>query len=219
MSPTSTDGAGRATRPALSRARIVSTALELLDRDGLEKLTMRRLGAELGADPMAVYHYFPSKARLFDAVVESVYGGLEMPPATPGGTWRDDTLAYARSIRAALLRHPGALPVLATRPSTSPPVLSVIEHNATRLVDGGLEPGTALDVVNCVAYFVIGQALAQVGEPAGGPEETSAADVDLAPYPAMRAAFASGWEYDFDKQFDLMMGLLLDGLERRLAHI
>ena len=52
-------------RPALSREYILHTALRIVDRDGPDKLTMRRLGAELGVDPMAVYHYLPNKAALF----------------------------------------------------------------------------------------------------------------------------------------------------------
>ena len=69
MTPTrpGNDEGARPTRPTLSRAYIVSKALALIDRDGLEKFSMRRLGADLEVDPMAVYHYFPTKADLFDA--------------------------------------------------------------------------------------------------------------------------------------------------------
>ena len=56
--------------------RVVETALALVDRDGLDRLSMRRLGAELGVDPMAVYHYIPNKAALLDGLTEAVMNEL-----------------------------------------------------------------------------------------------------------------------------------------------
>jgi AcrR family transcriptional regulator len=216
VSPTSTDGAGRTTRPALSRALIVSTALELLDRDGPEKLTMRRLGAQLGADPMAVYHYFPSKAALFDAVVEAVYADLEPPEPDPGATWREDVTAYAVALRRALLRHPGALPAVSTRPVSSALVLDLHERFVARLVDGGIDAATAVDVMTGIAVFTIGQALAEVGEPVGG-DDGGAELPDLSRYPTLLAAIEQGWSSDFDKQFHLVLEIMLDGVERRVG--
>ena len=68
----------RPTRPALSREYILHTALRIVDRDGPDKLTMRRLGAELGVDPMAVYHYLPNKAALFDGITEAIWASLDL---------------------------------------------------------------------------------------------------------------------------------------------
>lgn len=67
-------GSSLVPREPLSRERIIDTALALVDANGLEALSMRRLGAELGMDPMAAYYYVPSKAALLDAVVEAVMG-------------------------------------------------------------------------------------------------------------------------------------------------
>lgn len=200
-------------RPALSRPLIVATALAMADRDGLDKLTMRRLGAELGADPMAVYHYFPNKAALFDGLVEAVYAELAPPAADGASSWRQDVVGFAQALRAALLRHPAVLPAVSTRPVDSPLVLALIERVTARLVDGGVPAGTALDLVTCVAMFTIGHALAQAGEPVGGGDEPEDLDTfDLSHFPTMAAALAAGWEHDFDRQYALGLNLLLSGL-------
>lgn len=213
------DDTGRAPRPrpVLSRERIVATALAMIDRDGLEKTSMRRLGAELGADPMAVYHYFPNKAALLDGVVEAVYRTMVVP-SDDDRSWQEYARAFADAMRATLLRHPRALPAIATRPVTSPVVLAMIESLASRLMRAGADASTSLDVVNCVAMFTIGHALAEAGEPVGG-DSGAAVDVPalVALLPTLAAALADGYEFDFDRQYQLGLDLLIDGLGRRIG--
>lgn len=214
-------GAGRTrtTRPALSRRLIVDTALAMVDRDGIGKLSMRALGAELGADPMAVYHYFPSKAALFDGIVEAVYGEISVEP-DDGAGWRAAMVTFITAWRDALLRHPGALPAIATRPISAPSTLLLIEQVAARLVAAGAEPPRALDALNCFAAFTIGHALAEVGEPAGGPEadvDLAAGDLDLSTLPTLASAFAAGYTVDFEAQYELGLTALLDGVAARLG--
>ena len=216
---TTPDDAGRGSRPrpALSRDRIVATALAMIDRDGLDKTSMRRLGAELGADPMAVYHYFPNKAALLDGVVEQVYRAMTVPP-DDDRPWQEYARDSADAMRATLLRHPRALPAIATRPVTSPVVLVMIESLAARLMRAGADASTSLDVVNCVAMFTIGHALAEAGEPVGG-DSGAAVDVPalVALLPTLAAALADGYGFDFDRQYRLGLDLLIDGLSRRLG--
>lgn len=219
MTP-ATPGAGRtpAVRPALSRAHIVATALALVDREGLDKLSMRRLGAKLGADPMAVYHYFPSKAALFDGLVGAVYAEIVVPPEEPGLPWRTEMLRFMTALRTALRAHPAVLPAVATRPVNAPAVLPMIEIVVARLVRAGATPGTALDALNCLAVFTIGHALAEVGEPVGGPDAplNQATDLDLSALPTLARVFGPGYTYDPDLQYELGTTAMLDGLATRL---
>ena len=67
----------------LSRERIVETALALVDAEGIDALSMRRLGAELGVDPMAIYYYVPNKATLLDAIVEAVMSEIDLSCPSP----------------------------------------------------------------------------------------------------------------------------------------
>ena len=64
----------------LARERIVDAAMGIIDAEGLDALSMRRLGAELGVNPMAAYHYMPNKAALYDLVLEAVMAGVDRPP-------------------------------------------------------------------------------------------------------------------------------------------
>ena len=79
------------------------------------QLTMRRLGAELGVDPMTIYGHVPDKTALFDGLAELVLAEITLPRRT--GEWTHDFRAVARAARATLLAHPHLIPLLGTRPS------------------------------------------------------------------------------------------------------
>lgn len=205
-------------RPTLNREFIVATALAMIDRDGLDRFSMRRLGAELEVDPMAVYHYFPSKADLFDGLVEAVWMETEIPLSKPG-PWLEAMVVYVTAVRKALKRHPAALPAVATRPVNTQAILSLIETVAGRLVEAGADPSDALDAVNCLMYFVAGHALAEVGEPVGGPDhpEFDPENLDLAAIPTLVEAITSGYSFDADRQFELGLRSMLVGMGERLG--
>ena len=90
----------------MSRAQVLDAALSLVDRDGVAALSMRRLGAELGVEAMTLYHYLPNKDAVLDGLVERVMAEAETGLAD--GPWDQALTSYARSLRATLLRHPGA---------------------------------------------------------------------------------------------------------------
>src|SRR6516162_5199250 len=95
---------------ALSRARICREALALVDEEGLEALSMRRLGARLGIEAMSLYHHVRDKADLLDALHAAVLGKLE-PEGVKGDAWRPLLGGLARALRSALLRHPNIVPL------------------------------------------------------------------------------------------------------------
>jgi AcrR family transcriptional regulator len=102
-------------RTPLSRDRILRAALELVDREGLDALTMRRLGAALGVEGMALYRHVGSKDRLLDGVAEVLLSELELPQ--PGAaSWEEAWIALARSYRRLALDHPAAFRLLALSP-------------------------------------------------------------------------------------------------------
>ena len=89
----------------LKREQIVSTALAVVDRDGLKALSMRRLGAELGVDPMAVYYHIPNKQALLDAIVEAVMAGIDLSVDNPAAQPEERILCAARAYRDTMLAH------------------------------------------------------------------------------------------------------------------
>jgi TetR/AcrR family transcriptional regulator, tetracycline repressor protein len=146
-------------------------ALRLVDDRGVEALTMRRLGAELGVDPMAVYNYFPDKASLFDGIVERLYAEVEVP--RPSGDWEHDLREIATTARTSMLRHRGALVLLATRPPATPEAFTVLEACATVLLDAGLSERDASDGIDCLGRLLIGHLLAEAGiSPGAEPDDS-----------------------------------------------
>jgi AcrR family transcriptional regulator len=95
--------------PHSTRELVVTAALDIVDCDGLEGLTMRALGRELGVDAMAACSHVPSKDAILDGVVEAVWAELELP--TPSDdSWQSQFTNVARAIRTTLSRHPTPSP-------------------------------------------------------------------------------------------------------------
>lgn len=139
----------------LTREHIVTTALALVDRDGPRALSMRRLGAELGVDPMAVYYHLPSKDALLDAIVEAVMAeiALDDDGSAPA---EERILRAAESYRDALLAHARALPIVLTRSPATPAAMRPVEVLLGILADAGLPPHRAMAGMNAVAALVRG---------------------------------------------------------------
>jgi TetR/AcrR family tetracycline transcriptional repressor len=208
------------TRRRLSRERVVAAALRLVDRDGLEGLTMRALGSELGVDPMAVYHWVPKKDALLDLIVDAVF--LEIPldaDMLPEGDWTERFGFASRVFRDTLLRHPNALPVLATRPAASPAAMKPVEFAMAILREAGFDPQTAAFGVSAMANLVTGLVLAWAGLPPGTEadvtdEERAALFQALDPegFPYLTEALRTA-EFDLDRQFEFGMDALMRGME------
>lgn len=202
----------RPTRPALSREYILRTALRVVDRDGADKLTMRRLGTELGVDPMAIYHYLPNKAALFDGITEVIWSSLDLDTMDPEDPWQRQLAAAMHALRGTLRAHPHAVAILGTRPVSSPELLTLVDHMLGVLVRSGM-PATAdtADLLSTLVTYTIGHVLAEVGDPVGG--ESAPAYQTLSPetHPHLAAMLNTGWTFDPDAQYDHGLNALLTG--------
>ena len=140
----------------VERKLIVSTALAIVDRDGLKALSMRRLGDELGVDPMAVYYYLPNKQALLDAIVEAVMASIDLTVDDPAKPPEERILAAAHAYRDALLAHANALPILLAHGPVTPVAMRPVELLIGILRDAGLPPAEALAGMNVIAAAVRG---------------------------------------------------------------
>jgi AcrR family transcriptional regulator len=140
----------------LTRERIVSAALELVDREGLNALSMRRLGGELGVDPMAVYYHIPNKDALLDAIVEAVMAEIDLTADDPACTTEERILYAARAYRDAMLAHRNALPIVLSRGPRTPVAMRPVELLIGLLRDAGLPPSQAMAGMNALAATVRG---------------------------------------------------------------
>lgn len=142
----------------LSRSRILEAALVVVDRDGLERLTMRALGAELGVQAMSLYRYFPSKSALLSGLHDIILAELDWQETS--SSWPVAIERLARAFRSTLASHPNAIPIF-SRPAETDRTLDTIETLLLRLEADGIPPQTALHIFQVVLAFVVGHALWQ----------------------------------------------------------
>lgn len=159
-------------RTQLSRERIVRCALEIVDAEGLSALSMRRLGAVLGVDPMAVYYYIPNKEALLDAIVEAVMSEIDLTIDDPSAPTEERVLAAARAYRDVMLAHANALPIMLDRGPNTPAAMRPVELLIGILRDAGLSPSQAMAGMNAIAATVRGT----VSMIANNPEEPPTAE-------------------------------------------
>src|ERR1700721_2231568 len=176
MTPTSaTRDAARAGDGKITRELVFATALELIDRDGADALSMRRLGAALDRDPMILYRHAPGKAALLDGVVETVLAQLTADPAGPD--WTAPPRGAPPDPALALAPPPGA-PLLVPRPLATPlalrprGTLRPLEDVLDLLTRAGFSGPDALHVYRALFGFLNGHVLNELQEVVENPDET-----------------------------------------------
>ncbi|WP_051766710.1 TetR/AcrR family transcriptional regulator [Saccharothrix syringae] len=196
------------TKPALSREYIAATALVLVDDIGRDRFSMRKLGAELGVDPMAVYRYFTDQEELFDGIAEALFTELDARSLPWLGPWRDLAEQYARRLRDTLLAHPHAVPIFATRPVRSPEAIDTGNRMVELMTGAGFTPGLALRVLRCLREFTVGHALALAVLRLGGERRSRKPAPDSPDYNLLARGADDAGRGD---HFDLGLTALLDG--------
>lgn len=196
-------------RQPLSRARVLSAAVELLDAEGLAALSMRKLGERLGVEAMSLYRYVSGKEDLLNGVHASVLG--EMPPPSRRGKWQTRLRKVARSFRAVLEAHPNALPLFATRPAIAATSLDAVEACLEILASAGFSAKDSALAFQSLAGFVIGTASLHFG---AEHEPESAPALDPALHPLLCEIYQ---HVDPDKEFAFGLDLLVRGLEEQLT--
>lgn len=187
-------------RQALTRPAIVAAAIDVIDAVGLEKLTMRRLAGQVGVEPMSLYHHFPSKAELLDAIVDSAAATFASAAQdrleVADKSWSAGLRAFGVAMRGALLTHPRLIPLVSTRPVSPSAAENLGGDLMAALVEGGFSGRDAEYALQSVAVFVLGHVLAQAGQTPG------AADIPN------RSADTTY----YDEWFDLGLTALISGL-------
>ncbi len=149
----------RSLKPKLTRELLAAAALRIADAEGLEALSMRRLGAELGVDPMAAYRHFPSKKALLAGVVEAVLAGADVETDT-AAPWQEQFADVARAYRRAMLAHsPTVARLAATTPLNSLESLRIVEHGVAILAAAGVPRAVAVSAIQAVGQLTSGAVL------------------------------------------------------------
>jgi TetR/AcrR family transcriptional regulator, tetracycline repressor protein len=199
-------------RRPLTSERILDAAIDLIDRSGLGDLSMRHLGAALGVEAMSLYRHFPSKSVLLEAVVGRLLAELVLP--VPGhAPWEESFRALARGYRQLLLRHPNAIPLLATLQLSNPGALAAAGAVMALLRDAGFDAKTAFHVLATAESYVIGFAYWEAGT-AGlrGAEPPPPLPPGIDPYLAER--WGEITRADCDDAFEFGLDVYVTGLDR-----
>jgi AcrR family transcriptional regulator len=151
----------------LNRERICREALALVDEEGLDALSMRRLGARLGVEAMSLYRHVRDKADLLDAIHAAVLGELKPISEANDHDWRGLLGGLAEALRAALLRHPNVVSLFATRPVSAPEAMVMLQRVWAALERAGFKPLDAQRAIIAIGVYTVGHTLGEAkGQPA-----------------------------------------------------
>jgi AcrR family transcriptional regulator len=220
------DHPARKRRDPMSRDAIVKAAVALLDREGLDALSMRRLGDELGAGAASLYWHVGSKDGLLDLVLDEIIGEQEVPEPEPA-RWQEQLKEVAREQRRTSLRHPYVVRVSIGRIPMGPKALRYSERVLAILCAGGLPPRLAVQGYLLLIATVNGFTMDETGvgdasTPVTDPDAASMARDYIASLPANLFPTLTGLADEFafadpDERFDLLIDIFVDGLARRTA--
>ena len=213
----------RRTRPALNRERILLAAVALADRQGLEELTMRRLGAELGVEAMSLYKHVSNKDDILDGMLGLVVTEIELPDEN--ADWRESMKRRAISTRTVLTRHSWAIGLLEARGPAGPTALGYLDAVLGTLRSEGFSIDDAAHAFWLLDSSVYGHIVQETSMTSGGASDTGeSAAPDLAsltaddyPHLVEIAQHALTSEYGFDREFEFGLELILDALDRITA--
>lgn len=202
----------RPRKPLLSRERIVACALALVDAEGLQAVSTRRLAAELGVSGPSLYNHFRTKDELLDAVADTVCASVDLSMFEDGTGWRDALAGWARSYRAALTAHPHIVPFLAQGPGRRPSQLRMADAVFGALTGAGWSRVQATHIGALMRYFVAGSAL---GSFARGFVDDAALYARDYPHLDEAHLLADYQQRVDDGAFETGLRALLDGLSSR----
>ena len=205
----------------LTADRIRDEALRLIDAEGFESFSTRRLGAALGCEAMAIYWYYPSKDALLDAVVEALISKLPMEPS-PEGDWIEALRRLAHGYRKLAHDHPHAFPLLAMRRFATESTWRFLEGVFELAHEGGLDEPTTARFFRLVSSYCSGVALDELAglkeaeraklAPPGEATAQAAAAAEAFPRLSSVAAYLEPSHYD--DVFEFGLELLLDSIAR-----
>lgn len=189
----------------IGRREIVAAALGILERTGIDGLTMRRLGEEMGVQGAAFYHHFRDKSEILRAVARYAVAEIDVPPPGRFGSWQDWVVALAGNYRAMLVARPYIAPLLLDGhlPRNSLPVHAIEREHLTR---AGIPPEHHEMVFDALEAFVLGSAMVESSRRNTSQETGGWAQARPGVDAAIKAA----------RDFDIGLRVLLDGLIDRL---
>ena len=209
-----------APRVRLTRERVIAGAVALADREGLDGLSMRRLGEELGVEAMSIYNHVANKDDLINGMADAVFGEIELPSHTDD--WKAAIRKRSVSFREVLTRHPWATSVRDSGTNPGPATLRHHDRVLATFRNGGFTVPKAAHAFSAIDSYIYGFAMQEKSLPFTTPEETAAmAEIMLAQLPRSEYPYLAELTADhvlkpgyfYGDEFLIGLDLMLDGLQ------
>ena len=214
----------KAPREPLTRERIIRAALRIMDREGLEAVTMRHIGRDLGVEAMSLYNHVEDKEDILDRVCEEVLAEFRIPQVEG---WAESIRLGAQEYRRLLLAHPNVITLMSERkgPFTNPDSLRAYEFALDLFRSAGLSEADSVKAFHTFGGYILGFVMMELGPMVGGPEdeahlrahEEMARMLASADLPRLREALPHIIDCDVEEQFEFGLDLLIEGLMARIA--
>jgi len=208
-------------RSPLSRERVLRAAIVLADAGGIESLTMRRLGQDLGVEAMSLYNHVAGKDDILDGIADLVFSEITVP--SDRADWKSAMRLRAISARKALLRHPWASSLMQSRTQPGPATLRHHDSVIGALREAGFTIEMAAHAFSVIDSYIYGFAQQQqnvtynTSEEAAQVAESILLQIPADEYPYLAELItehAMKPGYDYAEEFEFGLDLILDGLER-----
>src|SRR6266545_4523808 len=211
-------------REPLTRERIIRAALRIMDEEGLEAVSMRRIGRELGVEAMSLYNHVQDKEDILGSICETVLSEFRIPDA---GGWSEGARLAAREYRRLLLAHPTVITLMTERkrPFTAPESLRAYEFALEMFRTAGLSESDSVKAFHAFGGYILGFVTMELGLMVGGPEDAAhawahqemARMLEAVDLPRMREAMPHFMNCDQAEQFEFGLDLLIEGIRARIA--
>jgi len=225
-------------RPALTREQLLTAALQIIDEDGVEALTMRRLGQALDRNPMGIYRHAADKDALLDGVVEHIFSelvvsrepGRDQESGQDVGDWEAALRRTAHAFRRIALTHPNAVPLLVTRSVTGPlalrplGTLRPLEELLEVFIGAGFDPHGALHATRLFTGFLYGHIQDELQQQIPDPDETDDLlrlglhRLPITQFPRLRSLATVLATYDGAAELDEGLDIITAGLRSQLLN-
>ena len=208
-------------RVPLSRERVLQTALKLADQGGLESMSMRKLGQELGVEAMALYYHFANKDEVLDGMIDLVFSEIDLP--STDADWKTAMRQRALSLRDVLARHRWAIGLMESRRNPGPANLRHHDAVIGNLRAAGFDMAMVAHVYALLDAYIYGFALTKMNLPFDSTDDVAEMAQDmLEPFPlneypnlvAFITEHAMQPGYDFGDEFEYGLDVVLGGIER-----
>jgi AcrR family transcriptional regulator len=198
----------------LTRSRVIAKAIELIEADSVETISMYRLATELGCSVMCLYHHVPSKRALLDGVADQVMSAIEVTPM-PRGSWEERLEAQVRAFRTVARAYPRCVMAAVSRRRASARILRPAESALSVLADAGFGAQDAVRIMRAVLAYTMGSIVPEAG--VAGSENGISARTSLraAEFPQITHLSAELQASDPEADFEFGLGLILHGIAAR----